>query len=28
VGIAFDAENRLLVVEMRANAIRILKVSE
>jgi DNA-binding beta-propeller fold protein YncE len=28
VGIAFDSENRLLVVEMRANTIRILKVSE
>jgi DNA-binding beta-propeller fold protein YncE len=28
VGVAFDAENRLLVVEMRANRIRILKVFE
>jgi DNA-binding beta-propeller fold protein YncE len=28
VGIAFDAENRLHVVEMRANTIRILKVGE
>jgi DNA-binding beta-propeller fold protein YncE len=28
VGIAFDAENRLHVVEMRANAIRMLRVSE
>ncbi len=28
VGLAFDAKNRLHVVEMRANRIRILKVSE
>ncbi|MGA9477678.1 MAG: NHL repeat-containing protein [Desulfobacterales bacterium] len=28
VGVAFDAENRLHVVEMRANTIRILKVSD
>jgi len=28
VGIAFDTENRLHVVEMRANRIRILKVTE
>jgi DNA-binding beta-propeller fold protein YncE len=28
VGLAFDAENRLHVVEMRANRIRIVKVSE
>ena len=28
VGIAFDAKNRLHVVEMRANRLRILKVSE
>lgn len=28
VGVTFDAENRLHVVEMRANRIRILKVSE
>ena len=26
-GVAFDAENRMLVVEMRANRIRILKVA-
>jgi DNA-binding beta-propeller fold protein YncE len=28
VGLAVDSENRLLVVEMRANTIRVLKVSE
>jgi DNA-binding beta-propeller fold protein YncE len=28
VGLAFDAENRLLVVEMRANRIRIVKVAQ
>lgn len=28
VGVAFDAKNRMHVVEMRANRIRILKVSE
>jgi hypothetical protein len=28
VGVAFDAENRLLVVEMRVNRIRIVKVAQ
>ena len=28
VGLAVDAENRLLVVEMRANRIRIVKVAQ